>query len=288
MTVASALSRVAGAAFKAVAIHRLDALRRASDPAGRMFANAIGAALSGRATAEEAALIARIEALRAREASSDQVLQVIDYGAGSRKNQHSAEQAARGVETTRTVAAASRAARPPFWCLLIMHLIRETRPATCVELGTSLGISAAYTSGAQQLDGQGHTVTLEGAPAIAERAADNLAGLGLDNVRVVPGPFHDTLAAVLEAEAPVDWVFVDGHHEEHATLRYFEQLLPHLSDRAIVAFDDISWSAGMRRAWRRVIEHPAVSLSVDLRLLGVCAVSGTGAKAKEHFELPLH
>jgi predicted O-methyltransferase YrrM len=115
-------------------------------------------------------------------------------------------------------------------------------------------------------------VTLEGGGALAALAEGHHQGLGLENVRVVTGRFKDTLATVLNSQKPVDYLFIDGHHDEKATLSYFEQAIPFLADRAVIVFDDISWSAGMKRAWRAIEVDRRVKMSIDLRQLGVCLV----------------
>jgi predicted O-methyltransferase YrrM len=65
-------------------------------------------------------------------------------------------------------------------------------------------------------------------------------------------------------------VFIDGHHDEQATWDYFNQIEPALADGAVVVFDDIAWSQGMRRVWRRVAADPRMAHACDLRHLGVC------------------
>jgi predicted O-methyltransferase YrrM len=90
---------------------------------------------------------------------------------------------------------------------------------------------------------------------------------------VVPGRFQDTLADVAREQAPVDFAFIDGHHDEHATVAYFRQILPHLGRSAVLVFDDISWSPGMERAWKTVTADERVGLAVDLSAIGICLVS---------------
>jgi hypothetical protein len=97
-------------------------------------------------------------------------------------------------------------------------------------------------------------------------------------VQVVPGLFRNTLDDVLLASGPIGLAFVDGHHDEVATQEYFEQLLPHLEDPAVVVFDDIAWSEGMAAAWQALRRHPAVRLAVDIDKVGVCLV-GSGAES---------
>ncbi len=167
-----------------------------------------------------------------------------------------------------------RGSKTPFWGQLLYSLVREIRPGAALELGSNVGISAMYQAAAQARVGSGRLVTLEGAPGPAAVAARNLAGLGLESASVVPGRFHDTLDSVLHELAPVDYAFIDGHHDEEATLGYFETLAPKLSPGAVLVFDDIAWSDGMRRAWRAIRRTPGVTLVVDLHSVGICVVEG--------------
>jgi len=60
---------------------------------------------------------------------------------------------------------------------------------------------------------------------------------------------------------------------------YFEQIVPYVVDTAVIVFDDITWSEGMRRAWLQVCAHPAVDIALDLDKLGVCILHA-GVKAR--------
>ena len=159
-----------------------------------------------------------------------------------------------------------------------MHaVVRSTGTRRGLELGTCLGISAAYQASAlDHHDGAGF-VTCEGAAALAERAATNLRQLGLGRCQVVPGRFADTLAAVAAEQEPIDYAFIDGQHDQQATVRYFETLRPHLAPSAANVFDDIRWSAGMTRAWRKICASPGVATTMDRGRLGVVIVEERGA-----------
>jgi predicted O-methyltransferase YrrM len=208
--------------------------------------------------------------LRRGLAASPEELEIIDYGARSGKSKLTAEEMYRGRVRHRTVrdvgAGASKTDRTP---LLLFRLVRELKPRTCIELGTSLGLSACYQAAALKLNGEGRLVTLEGADSLASMAARNFASLGLDNVEVARGRFQDTLPGVLAANPAIDHVFIDGHHDETATIRYFELFLPRLAGTAVVVFDDIRWSKGMKRAWDAICGRPSVRVSVDLGSLGL-------------------
>ena len=71
---------------------------------------------------------------------------------------------------------------------------------------------------------------------------------------------------------PIDYAFIDGHHDEKATISYFEKVMPHLSKNAILVFDDISWSDGMRRAWKHIEKNKLIKISLNLGVVGVCVV----------------
>jgi predicted O-methyltransferase YrrM len=238
-------------------------LRGSKQPSDRLLAEALATFLNRSVSREEETWVDRIEALRRQLAHSPDKISVIDFGLP--------RDGAPGTAVDRGVAQICRAAAtPPLWGPLMFGLIRQFKPTTCLELGTSLGISAAYLGAALELNGGGTLTTLEGAPAVAELAAKNLKQLGIHRVETVVGRFQDTLAGVLTRIGSVDFAFIDGHHDEHATQQYFEQILPHLSPNAVVAFDDISWSSGMQAAWKAITGNNQVRTAVDLSKVGIC------------------
>ena len=113
-------------------------------------------------------------------------------------------------------------------------------------------------------------MTLEGSLALAELAEDNLRNLGLHNAQVVAGQFWDGLKKIFGDNKPIDYVFIDGHHNKEATLFYFNSLVPHLSGRALVILDDISWSEGMRSAWNEITRNNMIKITLDLGAMGIC------------------
>jgi predicted O-methyltransferase YrrM len=184
-----------------------------------------------------------------------------------------------------TVAAACGASKTPFWSLLLFKLVRNLQPTIAVELGTCLGVSAAYQAAAQQLNGRGRIITLEGSAARAALSRKHLASLGLENATVIAGIFDDTLQKTLTANSPVDFAFIDGHHDEHATLRYYQQFLPHLIEETVVVFDDIAWSPGMRRAWKALQNDANVAVSIDMLAVGICVVRKAASSTSRHVKI---
>lgn len=256
----------------------LTRLRHHSSARANAVAEAVRATRTRSHGAEAVAWFDRLEAVRNRMARSNEEISRMDYGAGSPNRPRSEAEMAAGVPVVDQLQNIVKvASKPPFWCRLLFELTRSLRPASSVELGTAVGMSAAYQTAALHLNGNGRLATLEGAATLAQIAGRNLAELGLDRGRVIVGRFQDTLDQVLTERAPVEFMFIDGHHDETATLSYFEQALPRLSASATVVFDDITWSAGMRRAWQAISANPAVGLAVDFGPVGLCLMGGNGA-----------
>ena len=243
--------------------------------------SAIVRAVQDRARASERAPLLRIEEIRDRLCESTEVVEIPDYGAGTPERiGHT-----RGATVKEVVGDACRNfSKPPQWAALLYSLVRELKPLRGVELGTCLGISTSYQATALARNGKGRLTSLEGAPAFAAIAVKNLESLGLSpHANVVVGEFAKTLPSVL-AGGPVDYAFIDGHHDETATLGYFEDFLPHLATPAVLVFDDINWSAGMQRAWERISNDERVDVSLDLGPIGMCVV---GSNAKGHWQVTL-
>jgi predicted O-methyltransferase YrrM len=154
-------------------------------------------------------------------------------------------------------------------------------------MGTAVGISTAYQTAALKLNGHGALVTLEGAASLADIARNNFQQLGLDAAEVVVGKFHDTLPMVLTDRRPVDYVLIDGDHDGQTTLGYFEQILPFLAETALLVFDDIAWSEGMKRAWTAIAGDKRVSVAVDLGNVGLCVIDNSIAGPR-YFSVPLN
>lgn len=248
-------------------------LRATGDEPSRLLAQAFDATLRDAFSAEERRWSDKIEAIRKRSDASQQPIKMEDFGAVSPTAQLTADQMYQGRMIEKTLGHFSHASKPYLWTSLLFHLVRAFKPQHVIELGCCIGISASYQAAAQKLNGSGSLTTLEGAKELAAVSGQHFAELGLDNVTLVQGRFQDTLAGVIAQNSPIDYAFIDGHHDEHATIAYFEQLLPHLSARALLVFDDVDWSPGMTRAWKKIQRDPRVAISIETRTIGICVVA---------------
>lgn len=177
--------------------------------------------------------------------------------------------AVRGPWDDQTVGKAAEHSAPPDQGRLLFHLTRALTPDIVVELGTNIGISAAYIATALEINERGHLTTLEASGLRVGLARSIFADLGLRRVDTLEGYFDDTLAQFLESVGPVDLAFIDGNHTFDATLRYFDLLRQAARPGAVLVFDDIRWSDGMRQAWAAISAAPHVRVSIDLGRTGI-------------------
>lgn len=169
-----------------------------------------------------------------------------------------------------TIGAATKVSRSPRGALLLYQFIREFKPQLVVELGTNVGISAAYQAAALNDNANGgRLVTLEASPYRLRLAKSLHAKLGLENITYVQGLFSDTLQAALAEHGQVDLAYIDGHHQYQPTLDYFDALWRSSRQTAIFVFDDIRWSEGMLRAWTQLRADPRLDITVDLGSIGL-------------------
>lgn len=214
-----------------------------------------------------------IEALRMQLLEDPTVIEIEDYGAGSRN----------GASSKRSIASiAASAANPAPHAQALFRLVNEVKPKRILELGTNLGISTAYLAKAAE---GARVYSIEGAPNLVKKAQENLDILGVSNVNIVEGTFQTKLPEVLAEMGQVDFAWIDGHHQEKPTIAYFEKILPYCNEDSILVFDDIHWSAGMERAWQFIQSHNAVTLSLDFFHFGIILFQK--GREKEHLLVKL-
>lgn len=216
-----------------------------------------------------------VEAIRANMLNSPVQLEVADFGAAAVG--HSPVR--REMPLRRL---ARRSASSPAQGRRLFRLANWLKPARMLELGTSVGVGAMYLTSAVR---ESRFISLEGSDACAHIARANLGILNLHrHAEIIVGPFQQTLQPALQELGQVDMAFFDGHHRKMPTLEYFEEVLGHSHDRSVLVFDDIYWSAEMTDAWKRIQNHPRVTLTVDCFDLGFVFVNPE-FKSKQHFRL---
>ena len=210
-----------------------------------------------------------IEKLRQNLLINNHVLEVEDFGAGSVI-----------IKTKKRVVKhiAASSLKPKKYSQLLFRIVQYYKKVNILELGTSLGTTAAYLASALNAV----VTTMEGSAKIAALAKENLSLLGLKNIGIIEGDFSNSLPEYLSSNKKIDFVFLDGNHRKVPTLKYFEEILLHANEETFFVFDDIHWSKEMEEAWDIIKKHNQVTLTIDLFFIGI-AFLGKDFKEKQHF-----
>jgi predicted O-methyltransferase YrrM len=197
-----------------------------------------------------------IEQLREQLLSDKRVIEIEDFGAGSRINsskQRSVGQIAKSALKSKRLAQ------------VLFRLARHYQPQTLVELGTSLGITTAYIS---QANPNASITSIEGSDQIAAIAQENFKKLNCTNIQLLTGNFDNVLPSAISHLSSIDLAYIDGNHRYQPTINYFHQFLTRSGSQTILVFDDIHWSVEMEQAWEEIKSHPSVQYTIDIFFLG--------------------
>jgi predicted O-methyltransferase YrrM len=213
-----------------------------------------------------------LQTLRKKLLRSDQEIEILDLGAGSRIDKSNR----RKLKTI-----AKNAEKPEKFGRLFYRLIKRFKPGNILELGTSLGLTTLYMAKASP---RTRIVTFEGCPQTARVAEANFRDEGMKNIEIVVGNIDQTLPETLKSFSDgIDYAYFDANHRFEPTVRYFEQCLPYAHNNSLFIFDDIHWSDEMTQAWKHIKAHPQVTLTVDLFWIGL--VFFRKEQVKEDFTL---
>lgn len=135
---------------------------------------------------------------------------------------------------------------------LLWILVRATRAARILEVGTSNGFSTLWLADAARSTG-GRVTTLELNPAKIALARANLTSAGLERVvDIIEGPAADTLPRL---PGPFDVVFLDADRPSYLT--YLELVVPKLRPGGMLIADNVTSHAHELQDYlSRVKSHP--------------------------------
>jgi predicted O-methyltransferase YrrM len=187
--------------------------------------------------------------------NSDQI-EVTDYGAGSKK-----------LEKKRTISQiAKNGISTPYQCRVLFNIINHLQPKTVLEFGTSLGLSSNYMAAANS---RTIIITVEAELALVEIAKYHSSKLGIKNINYFNSIFHDFIENQLASLDPIDFFYLDGHHDGQSTLNYVESLKLRLSDKSCIMVDDIHWSEDMYKAWKLLARDEYFNSSIETQYFGL-------------------
>ena len=117
---------------------------------------------------------------------------------------------------------------PPILGRLLLRIVREREPRSCLELGTGFGISTSYQAAGLEINGEGRVRSLDIDGMIA-LARPGIAQLGLESrIEFVGGEIERTLDTAVAAAGPIDFALLDADHTEAATVAAFDAICPGL------------------------------------------------------------
>jgi caffeoyl-CoA O-methyltransferase len=124
---------------------------------------------------------------------------------------------------------------------LLAMLVAVSGARLVVEIGTFTGMSALWMARALPSDGRLVCFDLTDEYLPTARAAWEEAGVA-DRIEMVIGPAAERLADYPRSR-PVDLAFIDA--DKTGYLGYVDQLLPRLSERGLIAVDNVLWDGSV-------------------------------------------
>lgn len=203
---------------------------------------------------------------------NDNTILIQDFGAGSKilnNNQRKIARIAKNAGISKKRAQ------------VLNRLVKYFNHKNILEIGTSLGIGTSALSLGNK---NANIITLEGCPETAKVAQHQFEKYNLDNIHLKIGEFSKTLSKALEGKK-YDLIYFDGNHQKQPTIEYFKQCLQHIHNDSVFIFDDIYWSKEMLEAWKYILKHPKVTVSIDTFRWGF--VFFRKEQPKQHFIIRL-
>lgn len=201
--------------------------------------------------------------------NNQDTIDVTDFGAGSKIFKSNKRAVAKIAATAGITSNRAK---------LLFRVTNYFKPENILEIGTSLGLATfALAIG----NANSNITSVEGCPQTARIAVKQLAEFDLTNINSIVSEFESFLKDPKQPAINYELIYFDGNHQKEATLRYFELLLPTITNDSVWIFDDIHWSQGMQQAWEIIKKHPKVTVTIDTFQWGF--VFFRREQSKEHF-----
>jgi predicted O-methyltransferase YrrM len=165
------------------------------------------------------------------------------------------------------------------WGTFLYLCSQSFRARTILELGSCAGISGCYLASPNHCQ---RFITVEASSGLASLARANIGQLS-EKAEVINSLFDDALDNILPTLGErIDLAYIDGHHKYETTLHYLNRLESQLNEGALIIFDDIHLSEGMRRAWREIKARQGFSHTISAGRFGLCLWSGLAATPESY------
>lgn len=197
-----------------------------------------------------------LEGIRHQLLSNENVIDIIDLGAGSSYN---------NATQKKILEVAKQQLSSRTQLQILSRIVSYSESKHCIELGASLGLSSFYLSKSTK----NKVISFEGNQSFVDLINYQKQLLKINNLNIVTGNFDNTLKEYLNDCPLIDFAFIDGNHREKATVDYYHMIKVKCRDKAILIFDDIYWSKGMTNAWNKIKEDIDCRFSIDLYFMGI-------------------
>jgi predicted O-methyltransferase YrrM len=163
---------------------------------------------------------------------------------------------------------------------LLYQLSKFHQLKTVLEFGTSLGVGTSYL---QLGNPKAKITTVEACKNTRELALESFKMLELENIESIRSTFDEFLKN--KPNTQYDLIYIDGHHDGEALLRYMNELESNSHDETLFILDDIRWSDSMFKAWNKIVNDGRYHVTLDFFRFGIAVPRKH--QIKEHFTLKL-
>jgi predicted O-methyltransferase YrrM len=147
---------------------------------------------------------------------------------------------------------------------LLFRLVNYLKPATVLQVGSTVGFSTLYLSSYRP---DVKCVSIEKHAEYAAISSRVYAGVR-NSIEHHVGEYELLLPAVLDKIGEVDFVFFNTWRETNNRW-LFNSCLSYKGKHSVFVFEGISRNRDMRKFWKYICSHPDVSTTLDLFTMGI-------------------
>jgi predicted O-methyltransferase YrrM len=149
---------------------------------------------------------------------------------------------------------------------LLFRLANYFHPQHIIQIGATTGLSTLYlTSYASGIN----CISLENIPEYLPVSRWTYAQAAKTLVDVRDGDYKQTLPQALQDMKRPDMVFFNLRHEQTDRLWLFNECMKYIYDDTFFVFEDIKSDFQARDHWKRICDHPDVTVAIDLSSTGI-------------------
>ena len=147
---------------------------------------------------------------------------------------------------------------------LLFRLANYLKPATVLQVGSTVGFSTLYLSSYRP---DVKCISIEKHAEYAEISRRVYAG-ARNPIEHHVGEYEQLLPEVLDRTRQVDFVFFNTWREKNNHW-LFNACLPYKGNQSVFVFEGISRNREMRDFWKYICSHPDVTTTLDLFTMGI-------------------